>query len=120
MGYPTYGGPGAAILPEDVKQMLMAHEVAQKSQAVEKRLHEIMQAMEAMAAPSQNPATLEPATLLQQIKWRIERHQQMIKTLEWFASHVGIDKPEGDLLVDKIIMAGIDSIAERMRKGNPI
>jgi hypothetical protein len=61
-------------------------------------------------------ANSEPPMIIGElIKRRIEHHQKMIKTLEWFGAHLGLDKPEDELLVSEVIMAGLEALAKRDR-----
>ncbi len=41
------------------------------------------------------------------IKEKIEHHRKMIATLEWFAAHVALDKPEADVLVTRVVLEGL-------------
>lgn len=72
-------------------------------------------------AMSHTFATQAEAAVLHDLKSlltsKIEHHQRMIKTLEWFSAHVKLDDPEGDdLLVGKVIVAGLEALYERNLK----
>jgi hypothetical protein len=50
------------------------------------------------------------------IRDKIERHKQMIATLEWFGAHIALDKPEGDVLVTRVVLEGLASMERNMRE----
>ncbi len=99
-----------------LKGMLQEKEQAQRNAAAQARLEAIVHAMEIQSSPYA-AATLSPATLGEHIKRRIEEHQRMIKTLEWFGAHIGIDDPTPEnLAVGEVIMAGLETLAARNKR----
>lgn len=82
-----------------------------KTEAVHAR--ELIDAMEsATTAPDYAHGTINDF-----IKRRIGDHQRMIRTLEWFGSHLGLDNPEEDLLVQRVIYEGLNALIKQKRDG---
>ena len=50
------------------------------------------------------------------IRDKIERHKQMIATLEWFGAHIALDKPESDVLVTRVVLEGLAAMERNMRE----
>lgn len=70
-----------------------------------------------MGIPNQTmPQSAKQQTIVEEIKARIEHHKTMIATLEWFASHLGLDDPAQDnLLVARVIRAGLEALSSTNR-----
>ena len=58
-----------------------------------------------------------PERLGEFITRRIEDHKKMIRTLEWFGAHLGLDKPDDDLLVQRVIYEGLNALMIQKRDG---
>ena len=57
----------------------------------------------------------EAENMGQIIRDKIEAHKRMISTLEWFAAHLSLDKPESDVLVTRVILEGLAAMEHRAR-----
>lgn len=105
------------ILSSDIMQQ---HKIHRLQEAENQRCRELVDALEAV--PNQaygftsTPQASIPETLGEFLKRRIVEHQQMIGTLEWFAAHIGLDKPDDNLLVRRVIFEGLSALVNQKRE----
>jgi hypothetical protein len=81
-----------------------------KEQHVKNELYRHLIDSWSMASPPQE-ITADARMLGDVIRAKIEEHKKMIATLEWFASHLSLDKPEESILVGRVILEGLNSMA---------
>lgn len=103
------------------RELANAMEESRRLQARQTR--ELVNAMErqtgTLGSMGGAPTCAGPELLGTFIQRRIAEHQQMIKTLQWFGSHLGLDEPEDDLLVRRVIYEGLNALMRQGRDGTP-
>lgn len=81
-----------------------------KEQHVKNELYRHLIDSWSMASPPET-ISAEPRILGEVIRAKIEEHKKMVATLEWFASHLSLDKPEESMLVGRVILEGLNAMA---------
>lgn len=56
-------------------------------------------------------ARIMPGDIGEYIRERIKQHQEMIEALQWFASHLALDKPDNHI-VSEVLMRGLQGLVE--------
>lgn len=94
-----------------IEQMMKEQEMRKiKEQHMKTELYRHLIDSWSMASPPE-VITAEVNHIGNVIRQKIEEHKKMIATLEWFASHLSLDKPEESMLVGRVILEGLNSMS---------
>lgn len=102
----------ATVSPEEMRRMY-----ERKLGKHEKHELEITKSLiHAMEYGTTGPRPVSIRDVKHALTERIEQHKKMIKTLEWFGAHLGLDSPEEDTLVGRVIWEGLQVMREKMKQ----
>jgi hypothetical protein len=110
---PAWDKNSMSELYDNMRRIKIAEaERAEKSALERRRYQDMVMALEGHATASSIVNPMRVGTVKDIVKERIEHHQRMIKTLEWFGAHLGLDDPEMDTLVGRVIVEGLRVMAK--------
>jgi hypothetical protein len=105
--------PMNSIERQRAEQMIRDKEITIRDKKVHDKLDDLL---DGFSVISETDYRTMAGTLGEVLRSKIEHHKHIIKTLEWFAAHVGIDNPEDEnLLVSRVILEGLNTLTTKRR-----